>query len=102
MKFYISGDTKNVEQFNKAERWIKLCNHQPINSATLNLNSFYLTNTQIIKAHFDILATCDYIYMLKGWQQNKKAKAELAYAKLLGIKVKYEDKQWALRKQQTI
>ena len=41
MKFYISGNTKNVEPFNKAERWIKLCNHQPINSATLNLNSLY-------------------------------------------------------------
>lgn len=102
MKFYISGNAKNVEQFNKAERWIKLCSHTAINSATIDLSNFQLNNWQTIKAHFDILATCDYIYMLKGWQSSKKAKAELAYAKLLGIKVKYEDKQWALKKQQTI
>lgn len=98
MKIYISGDTTNVEQFNKAERWCKLCSFSPLNSATFDFSPFQLTKEQTIKALFDILATCDCIYMLKGWQKSKQAKAELAFAKLLNIKVKYEDKQWALRK----
>ena len=100
MKVYISGDETKVEQFARAERYLLLLDQTPINTLLVDLSKLKLNERELVKANFDILSTCDCIYMLKDWQRSKRAKAELAYAKLLKIKVKYEDKQWALKKQQ--
>lgn len=44
----------------------------------------------IIKKDLDALQTCDAIYMLKGWEGSKGAKAELAVAKWMGCEVLFE------------
>jgi hypothetical protein len=50
-----------------------------------------------MKIDLALLELCDGIYMLSNWKQSNGAKTELAVAKALGKKVKFESKQWAIR-----
>lgn len=42
---------------------------------------------RLMKLEFEHLATCDYIYLLKGWETSTGAKKELQVALALGLEV---------------
>ena len=44
-----------------------------------------------IRGDLEILARCDAIYMLRGWQDSKGASIEYAKARELGVEILYED-----------
>lgn len=95
MLIYISGAIRNNEnykaEFQKAEQWLMLKDHTPINPARFITNLPKLTEEQIMKIDYCLLELCDGIFMLGGWQKSKGACAELSYAKSLGKKVLYQD-----------
>lgn len=99
MKVYISGKiTDNPsykEDFAKAEQFIQRKGYKPLNPTKIGLE---LTYEEHIQLDFKLIEMADCIYMLKGWQNSKGATAELSYAKALNKKVKFEGKQWSLKK----
>ena len=94
MLIYISGAITNNENyqadFQKAEQWLMLKGHTPINPARFITNFPKLTEEQIMKIDYCLVEMCDGIFMLGGWQDSKGACAELSYAKSLGKKVLYQ------------
>ena len=94
MLIYISGTIRNnpnyQAEFQKAEQWLMLKDHTPINPARFITNLPKLTEEQIMKIDYCLLEMCDGIFMLGGWQESKGACAELSYAKSLGKKVLYQ------------
>jgi hypothetical protein len=96
MLIYISGAIRNnpnyQAEFQKAEQWLMLKDHTPINPAKLDLvlPKNKLTYEQFMKIDYALLEMCDGIFMLGGWQNSKGACAELSYAKSLGKKVLYQ------------
>lgn len=94
MLIYISGAIRNNEnykaEFQKAEQWLMLKGHTPINPARFITNLPKLTEEQIMKIDYCLLEMCDGIFMLGGWQESKGACAELGYAKSLNKKVFYQ------------
>lgn len=99
MKVYISGKiTDNLhykEDFARAEQFIKSKGYKPLNPAKIGLDLSY---EEYMQLDFKLIEMADCIYMLKGWQDSKGATAELTYAKALNKKIKYEGKQWILKK----
>lgn len=94
MKIYISGAIRNnpnyQDDFLKAEQWLLLKDHTPINPARFITNFPKLTEEEIMKIDYCLLEMCDGIFMLGGWQNSKGACAEISYAKSLGKKVLYQ------------
>ena len=102
MRYYISGQIANnptyISDFEIAEMWLKLQGYEVINPCKFGEYSFF-TYADYMKIDLLLLEMCDGIYMLSNWEQSKGAKTELAVAKSLGKKVKFESKQWKLRKE---
>ena len=99
---YISGKITNnshyKEDFDNAEKWLKLCGKEVINPVKLeNIypNKDYKFYMQVAIAW---LEQCDEIYILKNYKTSIGAKAELALAKALNMKIHFENKQWKLKK----
>lgn len=86
----ISGKENFVEDFERAECWLKLNDYKPINPAKLNSALPQLSYEEFMQIDYKLIDLCDGIYMLDGWQKSKGACAELAYAKSLGKKVFYQ------------
>lgn len=102
MRVYISGGVTNnpgyEKQFKSAELWLKLNGHEAVNPVEVCAalpKSF--THEDYMRVCFKLIDISECVYVLKGWQTSKGAKAELSYAKALGKKVKFEDKQWSLK-----
>ena len=97
MLVYISGRIRGnehyYEDFKKAELWLKLKDNDVINQAKVieSLPLTKLSENQIMKIDYALIAVCDAIFMLDGWQKSKGACAELSYAKSIGKKVMYQD-----------
>lgn len=100
MRYYISGQIATnpnyLADFERAEMWLKLQGHEVINPCKVPYN---LTYAEFMKIDLLLLELCGGIYMLSNWEQSKGAKTELAVAKSLGKSVKFESKQWKLRKE---
>ena len=95
----ISNDSDFQEHFKKAEADIyeNVTNGDwdytgAINPAKVNSNLPADFEWQdYMECCYRFLDLCHAIYMLSGWQESEGAKRELAYAKLLGLEVYYED-----------
>ena len=37
------------------------------------------------------ISTCDFIYMMDGWQNSRGAKMEYEFAKMIGIQIIFQD-----------
>lgn len=99
MKYYISGkitDNQNFKaDFERAEMWLRLQGYEVINPSRHSYDC--LNYKELMAVDFKLIELSDGVYMLDNWQESKGAKSELSYAKALGKKVKFENKQWALR-----
>lgn len=49
---------------------------------------------------YAIIDVCDGVFVADGYKENAKSKALLTYAKSLGKEVRFESKQWGLRKEE--
>lgn len=107
MKIYISGkitDNPNAEQqFETAEQWLLLNDYKPINPLKVGMplrQAF--THDDYMSLSFELIRLSDVVYMLDGWQDSPGAKAELVYAKAIGKKVKFENKQWKFKQNNAV
>ncbi len=72
-----------IELWNKG--YVPICPH---------LNSFLMdeedTDEMFLSGDLEILKRCDCIFMLANWQNSHGARAELRFARELGIEVMFE------------
>jgi len=90
---YISGPmtgikNANKEAFDDAQIMLTEQGFIALNPA---VNPDGLTYEQYMRIDMAMLAVCNAIYMLTGYEHSKGAAAELAYAKCCGFEVFYED-----------
>lgn len=83
----ISGTTDYVERFAEAKRQIENLGNglevvNPVEDAPLNASYREYINLGLAK-----LMTCDFICMLRGYEDSKGARAELAYARAVDMPV---------------
>lgn len=85
MKIYISGpitgQNNYIERFAAAEELLKEAGYESINPAEelmeMPKNS---THEEYMEKAIALLACCEGIYMLEGWENSKGAKIELDWA----------------------
>ena len=99
-KVYIAGPMSglpelNYPEFHKAEDFLKV-HYEVINPARFDIeqsgdfpDGFDIQ--EVIKRDLDELSKCNYIYMLKGWENSKGARAEHAVALWHGIEVLFQE-----------
>lgn len=91
MIVYISGAITNDPQykkhFRKAENKLKHAGHKVFNPTIIPVIFPYW---HFMKIDLAALECCDAVFMLRGWQNSRGAKIELARAIELGLKVLYE------------
>lgn len=85
VKVYISGaitgTTDYLDRFEKAEKELTEKGYVVINPAKVNaMMPVETTYEEYMKMSMTMLDMCDYIYMLKGWQQSRGANREYGYA----------------------
>ena len=96
-KMYISGAISNnpyyKQDFLSSERLLtaKYPEHTIINPVRmLEKLSAVVTYGELMQICFRLIDLCDSVYMLKGWEQSKGARAEHEYAKAQGKIIRYE------------
>lgn len=91
MKVYLSGsisdDPQYKRHFRRAERRLIKRGDQVFNPCIIPVIFSYW---QFMAIDLAALACCEKIYMLKGWQNSRGAKIELARAIELGLLIEYE------------
>lgn len=79
MKVYISGPITGHEgyreQFGKAEQLLLSEGHEVLNPAAINFPSWF-EHADYMRADLAMLASCDAIYMLRGWEMSEGARRE--------------------------
>lgn len=94
-KCYISGaiahhDLKErMDTFDRAAAVLEKSGYTPVNPFNNGVPQSEHW-TKHMRRDMGLLVQCDYIYMLKGWEQSKGAKLELDVASSCGIKVLFE------------
>ena len=94
-KVYISGaiahyDLEERRQaFDHAARYLSIKGYEPINPFENGISQEAHWKEHM-RADIALLLTCDYIYMLRGWELSKGAKLELDVASSCGIEVLFE------------
>lgn len=77
----ITGTTDYMDRFCKAEKELTEKGYVVINPAKVNsMMPVETTYEEYMKMSMTMLDMCDYIYMLKGWQQSRGANREYGYA----------------------
>lgn len=94
MYIYLCGKLESpdtYEVFEKAESWLKLQGHEVVNPAKWHdVLPKKMTDNQRIECYHTFIRICDTIFLVDGWQNDKFAREELEYAKLLGRKPMYQ------------
>lgn len=94
MKVYISGQiTGNPfykSDFQEAEEELKAAGHDPVNPTAVYDEGYCSTYKEYIDNDLELLATCDAIYMLRGWRKSKGARLEHQYAQTTGIWIAHQ------------
>lgn len=77
----ITGTTDYLDRFENAEKELTEKGYVVINPAKVNaMMPVETTYEEYMKMSMTMLDMCDYIYMLKGWQQSRGANREYGYA----------------------
>ena len=98
-KIYISGaisdDPQHEIKFSKAEELFKrnweVINPVKIGHDMINNAGRVLTYNDFLIEDLKQLFECDAIYMLKGWEASKGARAEHATAAAMNLKIYYQN-----------
>lgn len=100
-RIYIAGPMTgepdlNREEFRKAAKFVE----EPSKGFSIGFNPHDVANmlgwdeqtplSTIASTLLADLASCDAIYMLRGWEQSKGATAEHAVAKWIGLEIIYQ------------
>lgn len=105
MRVYISGPITNNKNFKtnfkRAEQWLKLQGHEPINpSAVAEVLPASLNYNHYMTIDAALLTTAEAIFLLEGWQDSPGAVEEYRLAAGTNKKVLFETqeeiKKWEL------
>lgn len=94
-KVYISGAIAHYDlderraAFDHAARYLSIKGYEPINPFENGISQEAHWKEHM-RVDIGLLLTCDYIYMLRGWELSKGAKLELGVARSCGIQVLFE------------
>lgn len=92
----ITGATDYMERFAEAEKSLKEAGYEVVNPAKVNAQMPKSTSYEdYMKMSLCMLETCDYIYMLRGWQNSKGANMEFKQANKLGMHIFYQSIDWS-------
>jgi len=91
-KVYISGAITNKpdykRDFARAARVIVSAGCEAVNPAEVNINGGSWLD--YMRQDIKLLADCNGVYMLEGWEQSQGARVEHQLAQGLGLKIYYE------------
>lgn len=89
-KIYISGGITNNPDYKKqfTRKYAELENDYIV-LHPLMINA-QLSWKEYMRIDLAMIAVCNCIYMLKGWENSRGAKIEHFYAEYLGLKIIYE------------
>jgi len=86
----ITGTDDYIERFSKAESELIDKGYKAINPAKVNSGFNDATYKMYMQSSINMLFMCDCIYMLKGWEDSKGARAEKALAESMDYYIIYE------------
>lgn len=101
-KVYISGAIAHYDlderraAFDHAARYLSIKGYEPINPFENGISQEAHWKEHM-RVDIGLLLTCDYIYMLRGWELCKGAKLELDVASSCGIQVLFEGQENLIR-----
>lgn len=101
-KVYISGAIAHYDlderraAFDHAARYLSIKGYEPINPFENGISQEAHWKEHM-RVDMGLLLTCDYIYMLRGWELSKGAKLELDVASSCGIQVLFEGQENLIR-----
>lgn len=101
-KVYISGAIAHYDldermaAFDHAARYLSIKGYEPINPFENGISQEAHWKEHM-RVDIGLLLTCDYIYMLRGWELSKGTKLELDVASSCGIQVLFEGQENLIR-----
>lgn len=85
----ISGDPNYKRKFKKAEKHLREMGFDKVISPTCVPDNLPYECYAPISIGF--VQTCDCLFVLRDWKESKGARAEVAYAEMLGKEIFYEE-----------
>ena len=95
MRFYVSGCRGAVSE--TIIKWKEEKGYEIVMGAYC-LKGSVLSESEIAGINMRLIEICDGIYMVRGWESDNIAVAELAFAKATGKKVHFESRQYNILK----
>lgn len=96
MRFYIIGNKDSLSiEYSYAEQWLKLNGNTVINPCNIRIDE--ITDKELSTIKLILINWADGVLVL----DKSCDTVELAFAKMLGKKVKYLSKQWKLKRKES-